>query len=580
MSKSMSMIYLGPNSMTNPTAQSAPPAVPLPGWASELITLYESDAANQFILCGNVNDRLILPLGAQTALGTLTDFLLRVLMPRFDVILSYDLGNGIRVEKGGEIFAQWPSYTEIANLPRTPLAAVEVLTHYFRYTANLAAIKQSRYQVGCFIKAADLAAPALGGGWSYDLSALAVLIRDWATESSLSHHTLATFLITENLNDLNPLLVNNTRAAQIKIPLPNPADLLNALRLLAPQHPTALQAYQENLETPAEQLAGATLCAVESLLKTKEHVRRPIAAEDLSKLKKELVEKDCNGLIEFVESTRTLDDFYGMEKAKQWLRQDIALWKRNDLEAMPMGYLLCGPVGTGKTFLIECLAGEAGVPVVKLKNFRDKWVGSTEGNLEKIFRLLHALGRCFVFVDEADQALGKRDSGADDSGISGRVYSMMAAEMSNPHNRGKIIWVLASSRPDLIEVDLKRPGRIDVKIPIFPTTKPEESFQLIQTLCRRRDLKLEDGLFDKLKDSLPTLLTPGAAETLAVKMYRIVRTESKTPAAALKECLADYQNPVPLEVLEAQIQLAIREASDLEFVPASLRPKPRKAAGK
>ena len=135
-----------------------------------------------------------------------------------------------------------------------------------------------------------------------------------------------------------------------------------------------------------------------------------------------------------------------------------------------MGYLVCGPVGTGKTFLVECLAGEAGIPVVKIKNFRDKWVGTTEGNLEKIFRLLHALGRCFVFIDEADQALGKRDSGSNDSGLSGRVYSMIAKEMSDGGNRGKIIWVLASSRPDLIEIDLKRPGRVDVKIPIFPTS--------------------------------------------------------------------------------------------------------------
>jgi hypothetical protein len=557
--------------MTTPTAQSAPSTVPLPEWASELITLYESDAASQFILYGNVNDRLVLPLGAQAALGTLTDFLLRVLMPRFDVILSYDPGNGIRVEKGGELFAQWPSYTEISRLPRAPLAAVEVLTHYFRYTANLAALKQGRYQVGCFLRAADLAAPALSGGWSYDLNALAVLIRDWSTESSLSRHTLATFLITENLNDLNPLLVNNTRAAQIKVPLPGPAELLGALRLLAPRYPAALQAYRDNLETPAGQLAGATLCAVESLLKTREHQRRPLATDDLSRLKKDMVERDCHGLIEFVESTRTLDDFHGMERAKQWLRQDIALWRQHDLEAMPMGYLLCGPVGTGKTFLIECLAGEAGVPVVKLKNFRDRWVGSTEGNLEKIFRLLQALGRCFVFVDEADQALGRRDSGTQDSGISGRVYSMLAAEMGNPRNRGRIVWVLASSRPDLIEVDLKRPGRIDVKIPIFPTTTPEESFRLIQMLCRRRGLKLADSLFDRLKDNLPTLLTPGAAEALAVKIYRIVRTEGKTAAAALKECLADYRHPVPLEVLEAQIALAIREASDLDFVPESLR---------
>ena len=148
-----------------------------------------------------------------------------------------------------------------------------------------------------------------------------------------------------------------------------------------------------------------------------------------------------------------------------WLRQDIALWQSGDVKALPMGYLICGPVGTGKTFMVECFAGEAGVPVVKLKNFRDKWVGSTEGNLEKIFRLLHALGRCVVFVDEADQSLGRRNAESGDSGVGGRVYGMFAEEMSNTRNRGKILWILASSRPDLIEVDLKRPGRVDVKIP-------------------------------------------------------------------------------------------------------------------
>ncbi len=64
----------------------------------------------------------------------------------------------------------------------------------------------------------------------------------------------------------------------------------------------------------------------------------------------------------------------------------MALWRAGDLKALPKGYLICGPVGTGKTYLVECLAGEAGIPVVKLKNFRDRWVRSSEGNLEKIIR--------------------------------------------------------------------------------------------------------------------------------------------------------------------------------------------------
>lgn len=545
----------------------------LPAWAADLVTLYEGGGLNQFILHGNVADRMVLPVAPKPVLGNLQQFLLDVLMPRFDVVLSYDLGNGVRIVKGGQTFAKWASYKEGEALPKSPRAAVEFLTHYFRYTANLARIPTGGHtQVGCVINSAHLVAPALPGALSYDLNALALLMRDWSSDVLLAGHSLATFLVTENLNDLHPLIVNNTRAAQVKVPLPTPDDLTAALSLLEPEAKTALSSYAGKLGEVAQQLSGATLGSIESLLRTREYKKQAIGPADLVQLKKELIERDANGLIEFVKPDRSLADLHGQDKVKQWIRQDLALWRSDDLQAMPMGYLICGPVGTGKTYMVECIAGEAGYPVVKLKNFRDKWVGSTESNLEKIFRLLQAIGRCFVFVDEADQALGKRDTGGNDSGVSGRVYQMMAEEMSNTRNRGKIVWILASSRPDLIEVDLKRPGRIDVKIPLFPTTTAEEGFSLIRALCKKRGLDVPKESFDQLKDTIPNLLTPGAAETLSIKVYRHVKTENLLPADALRASLADYQNPVPLETMEAQIRLAVREASDLDFVPAVFRP--------
>ncbi len=542
--------------------------MPLAPWAARLVSLYQSHAANQFLLHGNVNDRYL--LDART-LGSLYEFLTRVILPRFDVVLSYDLGNGVRIEKGSEIVTKWPAYKENPELPRAPRAATEWLTRFFRYSANLARLGHDSYQVGFFMKSAHLVAPALPGALNYDLSALAMLMRDWAADDQLTRHSIATFLVAENLNDLHPLLVNHPRAAPIEVPLPSTDELRDALQLLSAEHATVLAEFAPAYETLAHQLTGTTLTSVENLLRMKSHAREVLHAADLVSMRKELVEKDSAGLIEFIESKRTLDDFHAQERLKIWLRQDIKLWHMNDVQALPMGYLLCGPVGTGKTYLVECLAGEAGVPVVKLKNFRDKWVGSTEGNLEKIFRLLKGLGRCFVFIDEADQALGKRDAGNSDSGLSGRIYGMFAEQMSNPANRGRIVWILASSRPDLIEVDLKRPGRLDVKIPIFPTTTPVEGFTLLRALAKRRGVELLERDFSAIESLIPKLLTPGAAESIAVKLYRSVRTEGLSAIDALRETLDQYQPPVPPDVMEFQIALAVREASDGEFVPEMFR---------
>ncbi len=544
----------------------------LPVWAQSLIEKYESNAANQFLLYGNIADSVLLQTPNGTRLGALSEFLLTGLLTRFDVVLSYDLGNGIRVEKGAELFSKWPAFQESQKDWKSPRPAVENLTRYFRYCANLARLNQPTVQVGCIVKNADLLAPPAPGGLDYNLNALASLIRDWANDSLLTSHALATFLLTENLNDLHPLIVNNPRAARIKIDLPTVPQIDEALQELCVGYNIAMSELDKDLPSAAAQLAGTTLSALESVVKTKQHRKEPLVSTDLARIKKELVENDTNGLIEFLETQRTLNDVYGLDSIKAWLRQDIELWRKNDTAALPKGYLLCGPVGTGKTYLVECLAGEAAVPVVKMKNFRDKWVGSSEGNLEKIFRLIHALGRCYVFIDEADQSLGRRDASSGDSGVSGRIYSMLAEEMGNSSNRGSIIWVLASSRPDLIEIDLKRPGRVDVKIPLFPTATKREGFDLLRMLLKKRGIDLPEDNFARLEPFVPLLLTPGAGEALAVKIYRLVRTSNLPLDQLLLSSLREYQNPVPPDVMKFQINLAVTEASDLDFVPAIFRP--------
>jgi len=535
-----------------------------PQWANDLNVAFESGASGQFILYGNVHDRMA--VGGK--LVNIERYIQDELLSGFSVVFSYDLGNGLTVERGAEHLSQWvPS--AIRSLPHAPLEAVRYVGRYARYLANLSALgRGENLQTAVIVRGADQLLPADGSGFEH--GSLTSLVREWGSGAPFTQLPFASILIADNLNDLEPLLVFAPRSTLVRIPLPSITELRSSLELLRGQFPGTIPAGTD-LSALAGAMTGVSVSMLEQLTKIRAHHRQVLKPADFAVLKKEMVEHDAPGLVEFIESARTLEDYHGQEPLKKWLRQDVALWRAQDLKALPMGYLLCGPIGTGKTFLVECLAGEAGVPVLKLKNFRDKWVGSSEGNLEKIFRVMRALGRCIVFIDEADQTLGRRESGPGDSGLSGRLYSMIAQEMSDTANRGKVIWILASSRPDLIEVDLKRPGRIDLKVPVLPTTSHAESAGLIAALARRYGLEVSATQLRELEPRLPLLLTPGAAEALVVKAYRAARTENLPAAVAIGHCLQSYQNPVQEDVLENQIRLAVREATDLSFVPEALR---------
>ena len=226
---------------------------------------------------------------------------------------------------------------------------------------------------------------------------------------------------------------------------------------------------------------------------------------------------------------------------------------------------------------MNCIAGEAGYPVVVVKNFRSKWVGESEAKQEKIKRLIHAIGRCFVFFDEADAVLGKRDGSDNDGGMSSRIYAGWATEMSNPKNRGVIVWLLASSRADCIEVDLKRPGRVDVIIPLFPSATAAEGFQLLQGLCKREgiELKAEDqARINNGRELIPKWLTAGAAEAIAKKIYLKMKMDNLPPSDALTatiDVLGDYAPPVAMSKLEEQIRIAANNCTDTDFIPAEFK---------
>ena len=162
---------------------------PLPPWAAGVASLYQSHAASQFILHGNVQDALLLPGPDQPHLATLEDYLLAVLIPQFEVVLTYDLGGGLRIARGASRFAAWPSAP--SSLPRAPREAIDLLTHYARYTANLRRAGGPNTGVAFLLRDAQLALPALPGGLNYDLNALALQVKAWASDPRRTAHPCA-----------------------------------------------------------------------------------------------------------------------------------------------------------------------------------------------------------------------------------------------------------------------------------------------------------------------------------------------------------------------------------------------------
>ena len=537
-------------------------------WIDDLRSSYKSGAHNQFILHGNVYDSFF--SHSEDKLAGLLSFLSEEILSGFDVIVSYDLAKGIRIRKGGD------ELDKLTNRPfapekqtQSPSSSLHELDRLLLTAVNVGRIRGPRCKVAVLIEDAHLVVPFSGGRFrDHDLSRLALTLRNWASDGALREHPLATFLTCENLSDLHALVSRNPRSQTVEVPLPSPRLIGNALRMFRKNFHKAFG--REKEDQLAEQLSGVALVSVEEAVRMANLNERPIEGADVAELKKSLIENDARDLIEFIPPSKNFSNMAGSQAIKKWVSKDLQNWRDGRLRAVPKGYLLCGPVGTGKTFLAECMAGEAGVPTVALKNFRERWVGTSEGNLEKVFRILRALGRCMVFVDEADQALGRRVSEGD-GGLSGRLYSMIAKEMGKNENRGRIVWILASSRPDLIEVDLKRPGRVDVKIPILPTATCKESMDLIRALLKRNDLTLSDEEALALQDNSPLLMTAGAAEALAAKVMRVQVTSERKTSEILSEMLEDYQPSVPMEVIDFQIDLAVKEATDIELVPEFFR---------
>jgi transitional endoplasmic reticulum ATPase len=582
-------------------------AAALPVWADELKRRYVRGESSLFVLHGNVHDKVL----HDGKLVGVSDFVATAVLEKKDFVARYNVSAGCRMLKKPGAMA---GYEEML-LARS---ADKVLP-------GLERMLYSENNVGVVIDYAETVAPAGDPSFSSETDRLSlVTLQRWSLAPQLEASDNIVVLLAEVPSELNPKIVANPRVAAVQVPMPGIEERRAAIKFV---NPSIEPAWVERLADitaglklvqiigilrpppPAEDDAESRFRFIKSLVGDEKRARRlaavsqgmsheeieelagakaaPAAAGEekreeldavldlIGKRKREIIERECFGLVEFVQPKHDFSVVGGIDEIKRELTTIAKNIREGRTARVPMGLLFTGPMGTGKTFVAEAFAKQSGLTSIKLKNFRSKWVGATESNLERILNVVQAIGNVILIIDEADRSFGSGgDDGDGDGGTSSRVVARIKEFMSDTANRGRILFILMTNRPDKLDIDIKRAGRLDRKIPFLYAQTPEDVERVLEASIKKNKIKA-DLQFprDRERVSQPIVGYSNADFEAVALLANDISAERAGPDAAVTaedfaRAVVDYLPSRDLEMLEYMELLAVFEASNRRMLPA------------
>ncbi|MFO0723606.1 MAG: ATP-binding protein [Myxococcota bacterium] len=577
----------------------------LPKWAEDIRSTYLRGESSVFIIHGNVYDQILF----DGKLVPLVDFLSTELIRAKDLIVQFNPAIGIKFKKKEKKLERLDELLTVREADKAIAALDQLLL--------------TQDNVAILVDYAEMIAPAEGVSFQSDADRRSIVtLHRWSLDKRFEHSNNIILLITETITELSPKLVSNPKITTIQVPLPSEADRAELVKALEPKADeksaarlAALSAGLKNVQIrgilapgedaeeeqkeredfiyslianePNAKERAQTLARMfvgkdhDEIQKTIAPGRQPVKATEatrgryddvfvlLGQRKREILEKECFGLIEFVEPGHDFSHVGGIDGVKTELMNIARNIQEGNRTRVPMGLLFTGPMGTGKTFVAEAFAKSSGLTAIKLKNFRSKWVGSTEGNLEKILSVVKAIGNILVIIDEGDRAFGN-SSDDGDGGTSSRVIARIKEFMSDTQNRGRVLFVLMTNRPDKLDIDIKRAGRLDKKIPFFYGQDAQEIEPILTAQLRRHKVD-HDLEFPRDRIAVSEkLIGYSNADVEAVVLLandKALSRGSRVTVEIFGEALRDYLPARDSDMLEYMELLAVFESSSRSMLP-------------
>lgn len=386
------------------------------------------------------------------------------------------------------------------------------------------------------------------------------IVTDWFSDPLFFGGKDTVVLVAESRSLIHPRIARLPQVLSIDVSAPDLASRRHFVQWYMSSNERNSVAH--SVDSVSEATAGLSLHAMRQLLLAADYAQKPIERHDTTQQVEQFIQSQLGeDVIEFKKPSQTLKDVIGFSKLKDFLQVYlIPRMKLPDDRALP-GAAIAGPIGGGKTFIFEAVAAELDMPVLVLKNIRSQWFGQTDVIFERLRRVLEALEKVVIFVDEADTQFGGVGEGAHETErrLTGKIQGMM----SDPRLRGKVIWLLMTARIHLLSADIRRPGRVgDLIIPILDPIG-EDRKEFIRWMLKPTNM-LNDALVDWLDSE-------GLEQDFSSAGFAALRSQFKaippTDEADLKAIIRDFIQPAIKQTRRYQTLQALINCTRRSLLP-------------
>ena len=403
----------------------------------------------------------------------------------------------------------------------------------------------------------------------------------WATDMQFKLRGHIILLTSGNIANVTPeLALGESHATHpVKVPLPSTEERLRFIRHMLNLPGDDKDENKYKLDLPEGMLSekfaamthGLSLKDIQELWITSKRRKTPVSPNMLVQQNRRAINTRSYGRLGLIYGSHGLKTVGGLESVVSYMKDTIQAM--GDAKRVPTGILMVGPPGTGKTMLVRALARDMGMHFVQFRGLHS--VGPearSDWDLYRALDVISSLAPVVVFLDDIDRM---RIAGTDtrDQRLMNTLYNGLLEFMSNPNHRGRILWLAASNRPDMIPQEFRRKSIFSDKIPfLLPGAKDRED--ILRKSFSRNAIPYDNRINFTAPATAASNFTGADLDVVVVRSYDNARKADRDTVIEqdLIKAIGEFVPDHDPNMYEYMMLLAVRETNLATLVPKDLDP--------